>query len=104
LTDDIIWTSRIIAITEIDFTGINRTATTILVAIDITTITDYILGTYALFERNRIIDLTSIYKRNKTKRRLVLSPEICISSRNLAISTSSVVGSRGTARDLREGT
>jgi len=64
---------------------------TIILVITITTaIAIYILEICTLFTRNRIVDPRSIYKRNRTKRRLVLSLKTCISLRNLAISTSNL--------------
>jgi hypothetical protein len=46
----------------------------------ITAITARILETYALFARNQTAVYKSIPKRNKTRRRLVLKPEICTGS------------------------
>jgi hypothetical protein len=61
-----------IIIVEIDLTGINRTAITILVATVTTAITVPILEIYALFARNQIAIYRSIRQRNKRQKRLDL--------------------------------
>jgi hypothetical protein len=57
---------------EIDLTGTDRTATTILVATVTTATTAPILEIHALFARNQIAVYGSIRQRNKRQKRLDL--------------------------------